>query len=254
MFPFPYKGCAIQIFLGSFLTVVLVPQSTFGTMIVGIRLPDQIVLAVDSRRIFDTKAGPRLESVCKMFRVDNVFFALAGLTGEEKSGFGVQEIIEHAFNANESLDTKMEKAEEETKKEWGKILIELARRGRVDRKRPQILSVVAATIDNGVPLLMFREFTAHVQLHYVSFEVERYRCPGTCKKDTTVRLFGTHTAIDDSITVNLSFLLRTSPEVYASKLIEIQSTHSDKVAPPVDTVRLTPLAAPMWMLKPGCRL
>lgn len=79
----------------------------FGTAILAIRTPNEIVVAADSLRKF---IDGRTELVCKIVQVGKVFFASSGLALSD--GFDIQAIVTQAISERETIAARLVRLEE----------------------------------------------------------------------------------------------------------------------------------------------
>lgn len=66
-----------------------------GTAIVAVRTPTEIIVGADSK--LTTNDGSATESVCKIYQVGRVFFALAKYAGTRTNGFNVSDVVKEAI-------------------------------------------------------------------------------------------------------------------------------------------------------------
>jgi 20S proteasome alpha/beta subunit len=67
------------------------------TCIVGIRTPKIVVIAADSMGTFKGYDPETVRPVCKIFRVREAGFAIAGLTKDPVRGFDLERIVAEAL-------------------------------------------------------------------------------------------------------------------------------------------------------------
>lgn len=91
-------------FVGSVLIVLLSSQGASGTVIYLRVSQDEVVIAADSKQIYPKPDGNVMSvRVCKIHQAGDVFFASAGVGGDEDTGFHVEQVVRHAINGEGDL-------------------------------------------------------------------------------------------------------------------------------------------------------
>jgi ATP-dependent protease HslVU (ClpYQ) peptidase subunit len=132
-------------------SILVASAPVFATTIVAIRTPDSVVLAADSRGTF-AGGGETIRNVCKIHRVGDRFFAVAGLSEDPGRGFSVVNIVRRALQASDGVMNAATSAAEAMKNPLKHEVTRLAAedKGLLERSLRKLPSVIVIGADKGV--------------------------------------------------------------------------------------------------------
>jgi hypothetical protein len=234
------------------LAIFLFPVSADATSIVLVRTPVLIVIAADSKPTY--KGRPEASTVCKIYRSDDVYFAIAGLEHDSGRGFYPKDLVAAGVKASEGFETRVARAEEFLSSNF---LLEMERLEAEDPDQykfaiagagPQ-LTVAFAQMEKGVPYFAVRGFQYYDS---PSPRVERSRadCPGRECPNGEVRIeyLGESRAIQRYLANGVE---QTDAAAFARKLVELEIQDSPfDVGPPIALLRID-ASGPTWISNDG---
>jgi len=179
--------------------IALCSSAPANTSIIVVRTPSVVYLGADSKMIME---GQPLtdRKVCKIYRADELFFAVAGFAGDRSRGFNVPEIVARAV-MNGSTNREMVKQSEEAIVE--QLTVELVRLQEEDSAAYQrvvktedgmILALAFAGYEEGATFVIISQFGARDD-HPPSVSVKRDSCPGNCPFGVKTFFLGSYKAI-----------------------------------------------------------
>jgi hypothetical protein len=207
------------------------PTWSLATTLVAIRTPDFVVLAADSKRFYKGEPGP--PKVCKIYRSEHIYFAIAGftgdtlhnrLTGETRSNFDPKTVIAEALAHPESIEVRIKRAESSLSKaisaEMHRLSIENpgAYRDTVGMGGGTIAEVIFVWYERNVPSVVTSDFQLRAA-KVATVTIERTSCPGSCRGSIVVSS-GVNDAIKDYLVRHGADL--SNPIPLANRLIQRQ--------------------------------
>lgn len=178
------------IYLAALILVVSVP-CVFATTLIGLRLPDGFIIAVDSKVIYK---GPGIQgppTVCKIFQFGSLYFSFAGLAVDRSRGFFPEQIVANSFSASDSFANNLDRMDRAF---TDALTVEMQRLKTEDpesfafnhRPGADTFQIVAGEMLNGTSEMFGRGFKYDEQT--TTFTIIRMGCPGPdCP--TQVRFF-----------------------------------------------------------------
>lgn len=235
--------------------VLVASVPVFATAIVAIRTPDVAVLAADSRGTF-AGGAETTRNVCKIHRVGDRFFAVAGLSEDPHRGFSAVTIVSHAVQSSDDVISAATSAAEAM---IGPLKSELTRlsaedKALFDRSLGKLPSVVVIGVDKGVPTAAAFHFEVRGNSGSLrDLSLRTLRCPGDCPNGVYTFSLGERSAIDRYVADHGRAFPR-SPEEGAQFLVNLEiEAGTPGVGGPVDMVRVSPDDAEWLSVKPECR-
>jgi hypothetical protein len=229
---------------------------TSGTTIVIHKSPHEIVVGADSLlvRRSGTLAVPLSE--CKITRVGNDFFAIAGNIREQVKGFDAGKIAAEAVRSSDKAVEKVKAFEENIRPP----LTELLR--IVKSNTPEyfdklfrdkiVLAIAFFGIEEGTLYLYVRTYIAAVyNTNDVEVEFEnKTDCLADCAQTFA---FGENAAIKEFIDTNPKYRAASTVE-FVRQLVQLEiDQRPEYVGPPIDIVRLNTNGANWVQVKPECK-
>jgi proteasome subunit B (beta)-like protein len=235
--------------------VLVASVPVLATTMVAIRTPDTVVLAADSRGTF---AGGRetTRNVCKIYRVSDRFFAVAGLSEDPGRGFSAVTIVSRAIQGSDGVMNAVINAAEAMK---DPLKIELTRlaaedKGLLERSLGKLPSVVVIGAEKGLPAAAGFHFEIQGNNRWpAELNLRTLRCPGDCQNGVYTFFLGERSAIDRYV-ADYGRALAMSPEDGAQFLVKLEiEAGTPGVGGPVDAVRVSSSGAEWLSVKPECR-
>jgi|GEM_PF-757374 len=205
---------------------------TFGTSIVVVRTPSEVVLGADSRATFDDGKIVTYKAVCKIYQSKGIFYAIAGLTVNPITGFDPAIAISNEIDRTSAISMLVPAVERAMairltrELEWQKRERPAMYQRYVVENDNMALSVVIAGTENGLPVFYARAFKAD----------------GTILREdhpagTFTVWIGKAKAIERFVARNRNY---DSPTEAVRTLIQLEVDDSEpSVGPPIDIVRIT---------------
>lgn len=220
-----------------------------GTSIVAIWTPGEVVVGADSKQItFDVRTKTQtIQSVCKIIRLNNLFYAYSGgVTEHSQTGFNIQRIAEEAFRPNLNILAKAQRFESMVEDPLIRAL-EVVRKDdpayfEKERLKGEVVQMLIVGLENGKPVLSVRGFKI-VSLPSASVQLQTSRrdCPSVeCSGEGTYILMGHHEAIDRMLRARPFNTIWSHGLISAvSFLVSIEIFEkSDVVGSPIDILRI----------------
>lgn len=245
---------------------LLAPVSAFSTSIVAVRSPGEIVIGADSSttltRIDNESENPKCMEKCKIVQAGDVFFASAGFAGvgpARRPGsiypeFNLKKIIIKGLASKGTINAKLDNLEKTLVMELSGI----AGKAKKDSpaffvekfaRRP-LFTLIIAGLEDGIPVLMVRTFRLKSLAEgAMSFDVERFSCPGDCRSPSIAIFAGETGAIRQYLSEKADVSSAFCPIDLVRNLVGLEISNAPSaVGPPVDILRLTG-SGPEWIQK-----
>jgi hypothetical protein len=236
------------------VAVLLASAPALATAIVAIRTPDVVVLAADSRGTF---AGgmETTRQVCKIHRVGELFFAVAGLSEDPGRGFSAVSIVSGVLRSSDGVMRAARVAAEEMADPLRRELTKLAGEDKalLERSLATLPSVIVVGVDGGVPAAAGFHFEVPGGGSWpAELSLRTLNCPGDCPNGVYTFFLGQRSAIDRYV-ADRGRAFGMSPEDGAKFLVNLEiQAGSPGVGGPVDVVRVSSKRAEWISVKPGC--
>jgi hypothetical protein len=235
--------------------------STAGaTTIVGIRTPDEIVIAADSMGTFRGGGGPdSTKPVCKVFTVQDVGFAISGLTKGPIHGLNAEILVADAISRRQSISQVADAIENELSRV---IRHELERQKQdeldlfsksVAGEDGYVTSVLLGVLEGGVPVAVGIGFKASQgAAGRVTVGTSRLMCPGDCPSGVFTFFLGERGPIDN-YTKSHGKNMSMPPAPGARFLVQVViDAGVPTVSAPIDVLTISKQGVSWSAVKNGC--
>lgn len=246
----------------------LLPANALATSVVAVRNGDEIVLGADSSttltQLSDGMEVQKNMQKCKIVQAGNFFFASAGFAGIGPARAKIPGSIYPEFNLKRLIERELAgggKTRDKMDELERLLAINLSRIAEKARReapaffvekfiRHPLFSLVIAGIDDGRPVLFVMSFRLNAGASGVmTFDIDRYRCPGDCSSPDVAIFAGETGAIRRYLSRNADFSSMAGPVEMVRSLVELEiSKAPSAVGPPVDILRLS-ADGPQWVQK-----
>jgi hypothetical protein len=154
---------------------------------VAFRTAQEIVIAADSRATASNDLSIHI-STCKIRQINSVFVASAGFMFSPASGFSIDQLLSTSFKPNVSIRQGVRTFESAVIKRMLNQMIWERKHDIASFRREyegkETLQIVFATIENSIPVLLFRSFKSETVNGKLTFHLaRRFNCPGDCSGD-----------------------------------------------------------------------
>ncbi|RPD46055.1 hypothetical protein [Paracnuella aquatica] len=215
-----------------------------ATAIVVIVTPQYILLGTDSKRqVLDANAVVQAnQQVCKIQNVGGYYFALAGFTSSQASGYSASQIVAKQLQQAASYETAISNIKQELKNILAK---ELKQR---QQQQPAAFAQLLSTDEPLLELVVLRLQNGVPQMEIIGFEkgagsqvaVGSYtsRCPGDCPPGSQqIYFMGSYSGMEHFLAQQRPF---TEPAMLVKQLIMEQAKVTpSSVGAPVNMVRFS---------------
>jgi hypothetical protein len=174
-----------------------------ATIIVAVRTPDMVVMASDSAGTYHLGDRSTVRSVCKIFVVNEIVFAVGGrLVGSPPSGFDVARLVAETLSIRDSIATAVQEIQSRLISELRKALTYLSAHDSISFERAlrerqdQLTSVLIASLEGGEPVAV--QFTIGVTgdtIETLKLSPMTDSCPGNCPTGQKPFIIGSGDAI-----------------------------------------------------------
>lgn len=167
--------------------ILFFPWHCFATSVVAFRTAQEIVIAADSRATASNDLSIHI-STCKIRQINSVFVASAGFMYSPATGFSIDQLLSASFKANVSIRQGVGSFERAVIKPMLNQMIWERKRDIASFQREyegkETVQIVFATIESGIPVLLFRSFKSEMVKGKLTFRLARsLNCPGDCTGD-----------------------------------------------------------------------
>lgn len=237
------------------VSVLVVSAPVFATTIVAIRTADSVVLAADSLGTFSGRGETR-RNVCKIHRVGNRFFAIAGLSEDPGRGFSAVAIVDRALQGVDDVTNSANRAAEALREPLRNELNRLAGDdgALLERSLAKLPFVIIIGTDRGVPAAAGFHFELRGSDRWPpELNLRTLRCPGDCPNGVFTFFLGQRAAIDRYV-ADHGRAMGMSPEDGARFLVRLEiEADTPGVGGPIDAVRVSSSGAEWLSVKLECR-
>ena len=160
--------------------VSLASAPVFATTIVAIRTPDIVVLAADSSGTF-VGGAETIRTVCKIHKVGERFFAVAGLSEDPRRGFGAVGIVSRALRGTDGVMNAAAAAAEAMADPLARELTRLAAEDKplLERSLAKLPSVILIGTDHGASVASGFQFEVAPNATWpTKLTLRTLKCPG----------------------------------------------------------------------------
>jgi hypothetical protein len=227
-----------------------------ATTIVVVYTPKDVSIAADSVGTFET--GPK--SVCKIYRMGNVFLGVAGIDNDPVTKFRISEIVFRASRGVQRFDDKIVAAA----RAINSNLLAEARNLKVTRLRdfsritnPETggVTIILVGIQDGAPFAIGQHFGVSLgsKRDIKVAPGKSKQCPGVeCPSGVTYTFrLGVVGAIEKYLSVPHPQITDSAESARQLAQLEIDD-HAAGVGGPIDVIRLTTKGVQWVQQKPGC--
>ena len=182
----PKGRCLLCLSLALFIMALGAPSAE-ATIIVGIRTPEQVVIAADSLGTFHGLYPETTNEACKVAAVEGVGFAVAGLAKSPRGGLDAEAVIARALSGRRSLLQAVTAIQVELRTH---IAQELERQRRedprffaktVEGEDGVVTSILVGALEGDVPVAVALDFKASYDpAGKIAVSTSRLACPGDC--------------------------------------------------------------------------
>lgn len=163
------------------LILIMGVPTVLATTLIGIRVTDGFVIAVDSKVVYRGTGIRGPAATCKIFQSGPLYFSFTGLANDRNRNFFPEKIIATHFSAPESFALNMEKIERAVS---DSLTVEMKRLKTEDpaafasnhKLGADTLSIIAGEMINGMPQMSARGFQYVDEPPRIS--IARLDCPG----------------------------------------------------------------------------
>lgn len=218
-----------QVFL-LLATAAFLSVPVHATTVSVIRTPQHIVVAADSLFIYEG-IGSKYE--CKIIKQGNMYFAIAGLRDDKKSGFFADGLAIRAAEYSTTLHEAAVRFAASGADPFGKALERIRRNAPTYyaekiKTRPEPLQIVFFAMEHGAPTYELVYFTVTDKpRRRVAVTPHRIDCPGDgCPNGNGVRILGENQAAEKASNREAAFWRGVSDEEAARKIVRIEEIDS----------------------------
>jgi hypothetical protein len=238
------------------LIIFVFPSSLFATSIIATRSPSGFMIATDSKVVYRGAGIKGPETVCKIYRSGELYFAVAGMPADRNRSYYPTKLVGQSYKETDSLAANIARIEQSIS---AAILGEMRRLRANDPEQfvqnqdGDPLEIVFAGISNGVLELAGRG-SKFLDGDNPAIEINRITCLGDCPDGTQVVVAG-HQQEMKKITNFLFEHPHTSitPSEFGRMAIEAEINASkDEVGPPVTILVVTVQGVDWTSNEVGC--
>lgn len=257
----PNRGKQKLILILSIVVGVIALSMPFAdaTIIVGIRTPEEVVIAADSVGTFGGRYPEMTKPVCKIFIVRGVGFAVGGLARSPRGGLDADAVVARALSERQSLFQAVTVIEaelglhisqelERQKREEPKLFSETA-----EGEDGRVTSVLLGAFEGNVPVAVCVSFKASQDpAGKISVSTSRLTCPGDCPSGVLTFYLGNWRPIE-RYTSEHDQHLKMPPAAAARFLVQLViDARVPGVGPPIDVLVISKSGMSWQALKEGC--
>jgi hypothetical protein len=221
------------------LCVLLVPCRLHATSIAIYRSEKMLAIAIDSAFAAIGSNGQHLTTACKINRVGDTAFAIAGLNGDRY--LDLVQSAKSAIAGGGSLTEIADRFQSQTISAYKQMLCRFRQLNPTafntfcENKRG--LEIVFLGLDQGIPAVIVVSYLSRTRKKEIIIEPSRVSCPGTCQNRTlaTFISLGANSEIDRTVRDDPLFVVKHGLIEGLEMLIDsqIRATKDGTVAPPV---------------------
>ena len=227
------------------------------TCIVGIRTPQIAVIAADSKGTFKGNNPESVRSVCKIFRVSEAGFAIAGLIKDPESGFDLEKIVAETLWQRASISMATVQLRERL---VSLLTLELK---HLKDKKPALFkesmkddyvcSLLIAAWEKEQPVMNGLGFKASEDDRgQMQIDTSLLCCPGNCPEGVYTFFLGARNGIDHYV-ANHGMNIGMSPEDGAPFLVGLEiKAGTEGVGLPIDVLAITGVGVKWLARKDEC--
>jgi len=230
-----------------------------ATIIIGMRTPEEVVIAADSVGTFSGQYPETTTRVCKVFTVRGVGFAVGGLAKSPRGGLDADAVVARALSGRQSLLQAVTVIEAELRLH---ISQELERQKReepklfsetVEGEDGRVTSVLLGAFEGNVPVAVCVSFKAAKDpAGKISVSTSRLTCPGDCPSGVLTFYLGNWRPIERYTTEHDQYL-KMPPAAAARFLVQLViDAQVPGVGPPIDVLVISKSGMSWQALKEGC--
>jgi len=249
---------AALLFLGA-SCVGLSPSNARASSIVGIRTPEEVVIAADSLR---TTRGYRIETtgpVCKIFTVKETAFAVAGLARDPAWEFDAENLAAESLRRRNRLAEAANDLSARLTDALGSYLERLKAGNPIlyskllREENGSVTSILLTAYEGGEPVAIGMDFRAAEEPGgRARIAATRVACPGDCANGVMYFLLGEHLPIDRYIAEHGKDRLSPARSGAPFLVRLVIDAGSKGVGPPVDVVVIDRRGVSWPARKEGC--
>jgi hypothetical protein len=243
------------IYLSVSILVLCVPA--VATTLIGLRTPDGFIIAVDSKATYRGTGIKGSPTVCKIFQLGSLYFAVAGLAEDRSRKFSPERIVANNVSFADSLTHNMDMLErafsDSLESEMEGLKAEDPDNFAFNQK-PGVytLSIMAGEMVRGSPQMSARGFMYHARSPKIT--ISRLDCPGEdCSTGTKFFFAG---EADIAMNMAKDFFRSTTPRdpvADARGMIEAEiQAVPENVGPPITILRVDKNGASWPSNDSGC--
>jgi hypothetical protein len=252
------QGCLLYPSIALVIMALGAPVAE-ATIIIGIRTPDEVVIAADSMGTFQGFYPETTGPVCKVFTVGGVGFAVGGLAKSPRGGFDAAAVVARALSGRRSLFQAVAAIEGELRIH---IAQELERQRHEDPKffaktvegeDGSVASVLLGALEGDVPVAIAVGFKASYDpAGRISVSTSRLTCPGDCPSGVLTFYLGNRSPIAHYTGEHAQPL--EMPPVAAARFLAqlVIDARVPGVGPPIDVLVITKSGISWQALKEEC--
>lgn len=230
----------------------------YGTTIVAIRTPTEVIVGADSKVVAIGGEITDAPDGCKIIQVGNFFFAHAKILRDTLGKFSVHDTVVQSHQLGNSISATVRTFEDLIVPSLVRMLqdlrsINLSYFTQNILKGGSAVDVIFFGIENAKPVLFMRYFVPIIANDgSISVEVKRMDCPGDCPGGMTFAFMGAKKELNQFLDQNPHYSqIGWVPTI--NKLISLEAeANPDHVAPPIDIMQVDNQGARWLQRKPEC--
>jgi hypothetical protein len=236
--------------------IFVFPSSLFATSVIATRSPSGFMIATDSKVLYRGAGIKGPETVCKVYRSGDLYFAVAGMPADRNRNYYPTKLVGQNYKETDSFEANITRIEQKI----SIAILDEMKRLRTEapdqfmkNQDGETIEIVFARIANGEPELAGRGFK-YVDGGNPKVEIARITCPGDCPNGTQV-VFAGHQQEMRKITNSIFEHPETpiTPAEFGQMAIEAEIDASkDEVGPPVTILIVTAQGVDWTSNKVGC--
>lgn len=240
-------------------TALILAEDASGTVIYVRITQEDVVIAADSKELYpygNAESHATVIEVCKIRRSEDVYFASAGIGGDQNEGFDVRQVAAQAMRYRGDLQGKAEEFQRLIKTPLIKILEVLRKQDLTQYKKfllgAPLITVFVRVEDRSLTFLANEVTFIETSQGSIELNQRLYKCPGACRLPTTVPI-GSSQRADELELQAKDFWERGSVNGVRELMMASIADRPDEAGGPINILRLTKTGAEWVEGNKSCR-